>query len=176
MSVIYEVLRICARSRSCVCIYGRSCDILGHPQTRVWNQNNFSCIMERVNGEISMNPNDHCLISNLDWGTMQFSIVDEASLYERKKHERPELSMTKHCTNHRIRWQKKIDFSHSDPGGTLEKKLNDLKPLFSRKKNFANLADQNKQQPQEINMRVTYHTWPLSMKQTFDRHMSILFD
>ena len=40
--------------------------------------------MERVNGEISMNPNDHCLISNLDWGTMQFSIVDEASLYERK--------------------------------------------------------------------------------------------
>ena len=35
--------------------------------------------MERINGEISMNPNDHYLISNLDWVTMQFSIVDEAS-------------------------------------------------------------------------------------------------
>ena len=72
----------------------------------------------------------------------------------------------------------------------MENKFNDLKPLYSRKKSFAfqkklkkmllpwrvNLADQSKQQPQEMNMRVTYHTWPLSMKQTFDRHMSILFD
>ena len=72
----------------------------------------------------------------------------------------------------------------------MENKLNDLKPLYSRKKSFAfqnklkkmllpwrvNLADQSKQQPQEIKMRVTYHTLPLSMKQTFDRHMSILFD
>ena len=63
----------------------------------------------------------------------------------------------------------------------------DLKPLYSRKKSFAfqkklkemllywrtNLADQ---QPYEINMCVVYHTWPLSMKQTFDRHMSTLFD
>ena len=31
--------------------------------------------MERVNGELSMNPNDHCLISNLDWVTMLFSIA-----------------------------------------------------------------------------------------------------
>ena len=45
--------------------------------------------------------------------------------------------MTKHCGNHRIRWQKKIDFSYLDPGGTLESKRNDLKPLFSRKKSFA---------------------------------------
>ena len=50
-----------------------------------------------------------------------------------------------------------------DPGATLENKLNDLKPLYIRKKSFAfqkklkktllhwkvNLADQNKQQPQE---------------------------
>ena len=51
---------------------------------------------------------------------------------------------------------------YSDPGGTLENKLNDPKPLFSRKKSLtfqkrskkmslpswrANLADQNKQQP-----------------------------
>ena len=92
--------------------------------------------------------------------------------------------------NHRIPWQKKIAFSYSDPGDTLENKLNDLKPLYTRKKSFAfqkklkkmlwawrvNLADQNKQQPQEIKMRVTYHSWPLSIKQTSDRHMSILFD
>ena len=32
--------------------------------------------------------------------------------------------------SHRIRGQKKIAFSYSDPGGTLENKLNDLKPLF----------------------------------------------
>ena len=51
----------------------------------------------------------------------------------------------------------------------MENKLNDLKPLYSRKKIFAfqkklkkmflpwrvNLADQSKQQPQEIKMRVT---------------------
>ena len=92
--------------------------------------------------------------------------------------------------NHRIPWQKKIAFSFSDAGDTLENKLNDLKPLYSRKKSFAfqkklkkmrlpwrvNLADQSKQQPQEIKMTVTYHRWPLSMKQTFDRHMSTLFD
>ena len=61
---------------------------------------------------------------------------------------------------------------YSDPGGTLENKLNDLKLLFSRKKSLtflkrskkmflhwrANLADQNKQQPLKINIRVTYHT------------------
>ena len=47
------------------------------------------------------------------------------------------LGMTKHCRNHRIHWQKKIDFSYSDSGGTLENKLNDLKPLFSRKNSFA---------------------------------------
>ena len=55
----------------------------------------------------------------------------------------------------------------------MENKLNDLKPLFSRKKSLtfqkrskkmflhwrANLADQNKQQPLKINIRVTYHTF-----------------
>ena len=46
----------------------------------------------------------------------------------------------------------------------MEDKLNDLKPLFSRKKKMllhwiANLADQNiKQQQLKINMHVTYHT------------------
>ena len=73
--------------------------------------------------------------------------------------------------HHRIRGQKKIAFSYSDPGGTLENKLNDLKPSFSRNKSLtfqkgskkmilhwiANLADQNiKQQQLKINMRVTY--------------------
>ena len=90
--------------------------------------------------------------------------------------------------NHHIPWQKKIAFNYSDAGDTLENKLNDLKPSYSRKKSFAfqkklkkmllpwrvNLANQNKQ-PQEIKMRAMYHTWPLSMKQTFDRYMSILF-
>ena len=60
---------------------------------------------------------------------------------------------------------------YSDPGGTLENKLNDLKPLFSRKKSLtfqkrskkmflrwrANLADQNKQQPLKIKIRDTCH-------------------
>jgi len=45
--------------------------------------------------------------------------------------------MTKHCRNHRIHWQKKIDFSYLDPKDTLESKRNDLKPSFSRKKSFA---------------------------------------
>ena len=45
--------------------------------------------------------------------------------------------MTKHCRNYRICWQKKIDLSYSNPGGTLENKLNDLIPLLSRKKSFA---------------------------------------
>ena len=40
----------------------------------------------------------------------------------------------------------------------------------------ANLADQNKQQPLKINIRVTYQYRPRSMKQTFDRHMSTLFE
>ena len=54
----------------------------------------------------------------------------------------------------------------------LENKLNDLKPLFSRKKRLtfqkrskemflhwrANLADQNKHKPLKIDIRVTYHT------------------
>ena len=80
----------------------------------------------------------------------------------------------KHCRkpSHSRENQEKIAFSYSDPGGTLENKLNDLKPLFSRKKSLtfqkrskkmflhwrANLADQNKQQPLKINIRVTYHT------------------
>ena len=65
-----------------------------------------------------------------------------------------------------------VIFRLSDPGGTLENNLNDLKPLFSRKKSLtfqkrskkmflhwrANLADQNKQQPLKINIRVTYET------------------
>ena len=69
----------------------------------------------------------------------------------------------------------------------MENKVNDLKPLYSRKKSFAfqkkfkkvllhwrvNLADQNNNRRK---MSVTYHTCPLSMTQTFDRHMSILFD
>ena len=92
--------------------------------------------------------------------------------------------------NHRIPWQKKIAFSYSDPGDTLENKLNDLKHLYSRKKSFAfqkklkkmlflwraNLADQNKQQPQEIRCVSRTMTSQYETIETFDRHMSILFD
>ena len=92
--------------------------------------------------------------------------------------------------NHRIREQKKIAFSYSDPGGTLENNLNDLKPLFSRKKSLtfqkrskkmflhwrANLADQNKQQPLKMNIRVTYHTvlsvWNKPLIDTACQHCS----
>ena len=90
--------------------------------------------------------------------------------------------------NHCISWQKKIAFSYSDPGDSLENKLDDLKSLYSRKKSFAFQKKLKKILlhwrvilPTRINsdrtkMRATYYTWPLSMKQTFDRHMSILFD
>ena len=85
-------------------------------------------------------------------------------------------------TKHRIPWQRKITFSYSDPGDTLENKLNNLKHFYSRKKSFAfqkklkkmllhfqvNLADQNKQQPQEDACHIPYMTsqyetnlWPL---------------
>ena len=85
-------------------------------------------------------------------------------------------------TKHRIPWQRKIAFSYSDPGDTLENKLNNLKHFYSRKKSFGfqkklrkmllhfqvNLADQNKQQPQEDACHIPYMTsqsetnlWPL---------------
>ena len=85
-------------------------------------------------------------------------------------------------TKHGIPWQRKIAFSYSDPGDTLENKLNNLKHFYSPKKSFSfqkklkkmllhwkvNLADQNKQQPQEDACHVPYMTsqyetnlWPL---------------
>ena len=134
---------------------------------------------------------------------MQFSIVDVPSVFfickslsqriyhpTKKKPNGLGPARQNITGNHCIPWQKKIAFSFSDPGDTLENRLNDLKPLYSRKKSFAfqkklkkmllprrvNLAHQSKQQLQEIKMTVTYHIWLLSMKQTFDRHMSMLFD
>ena len=85
-------------------------------------------------------------------------------------------------TKHGIPWQRKIAFSYSDPGDTLENKLNNLKHFYSCKKSFGfqkklrkmllhfqvNLADQNKQQPQEDACHIPYMTsqsetnlWPL---------------
>ena len=58
------------------------------------------------------------------------------------------------CAHLHLMLSTAVDFSYSDPRGTLENKLNDLIPLFSRKKGFAfkrrrvNLADQTKQQSQ----------------------------
>ena len=81
---------------------------------------------------------------------MQFSIVDVASVFlsvnhyprefniPEKKHQRAGPSMTKHCGKPSHSLTKKIAFSYSDPGATLQSKLNDLKPvpLYSRKKSF----------------------------------------
>ena len=80
--------------------------------------------------------------------------------------------MTKHCRKPSHSLTKKIAFSYSDPGDTLKNELNDLKPLYGRKKSFAfqkkskkmllhwrvNLADQNKQKPQEDACHVPYKT------------------
>ena len=86
---------------------------------------------------------------------MQFSIVDVASVsfflsvnhyprefdiqQKKKKKKTKELgpAWQNIAGNHRISWQKKIAFSYWDPRDTLEDKLNDLKPLYSRKKSFA---------------------------------------
>ena len=120
---------------------------------------------------------------------MQFSIVDVASVFflflsvnqyprefdiqqKKKKTEKLGPAWQNVAGNHCISWQKKIAFSYSDPGDTLENKLNDLKPLYSRKKSFAfqkklkkmllhkrvNLADQHKQKPQEDACHVPYMT------------------
>ena len=131
--------------------------------------------MDGVYVEISMNPNDQYRL----W-TFAFLIrlTEQSVNHHLREFNIPqkntnELGPAWHIAgNHRIRGQKKIAFSYSDPGGTLENKLNDLKPLFSRKKSLtfqkrwkkmllhwrANLANQNKQQPLKINIRVTYHT------------------
>ena len=124
-------------------------------RTRMWTQNIFFCI---------------CIFCNT-WTA--FILKYQWIWTIKNKKNTNELGPAWHIAgNHRIREQKKITFSHSDPGGTLENKLNDLKPLFSRKKSLtfqkrskkmflhwrANLADQNKQQPLKINIRVTYHT------------------
>ena len=73
---------------------------------------------------------------------MQLSIVDVASvflsvnpyprefntLHKKKKKNTNDLgpAWQNFAGNHRIPWQKKIAFNDSDPGDTLEDKLNDL--------------------------------------------------
>ena len=86
---------------------------------------------------------------------------------------------------------KEIAFCYSDPGGTLENTLDDLKPLFllSRKKSLtfqkrskkmflywrANLADQKKQQSLKINWYVS-RTIPSSQYETnlWSTHVNIV--
>ena len=64
------------------------------------------------------------------------------------------LASMPECAHLHLMLSTAVDFRSSDPRGTLENKLNDLIPLFSRKKGFAfkrrrvNLADQTKQQSQ----------------------------
>ena len=83
--------------------------------------------------------------------------------------------------------KKKIAFSVSDTGGTLENKLNNLKPLFdlfSHKKCFTFWKWSKKMLlhirrqilPTRVNnnhRKLIWLSWPLSMKQTLDWHMSI---
>ena len=64
------------------------------------------------------------------------------------------------CAHLHLMLSTAVDFSYSDPRGTLENKLNDLITLFSRKKGFAfkrrrvNLADQTKQQSQRVSRTI----------------------
>ena len=64
-----------------------------------------------------------------------------------------------HCRKPSHSWTK--ENRYSDPGGTLENKLSLTFQKRSKKMSLpswrANLADQNKQQPLKINIRVTYH-------------------
>ena len=131
--------------------------------------------MDGVYVEISTNPNDQYRLWTFVFliRLTEQSVNHHLRVFNIPQKNTNELGPAWHIAgNHRIRGQKKIAFSYSDPGGTLENKLNDLKPLFSRKKSLtfqkrskkmflhwrANLADQNKQQPLKINIRVTYHT------------------
>ena len=131
--------------------------------------------MDGVYVEISMNPNDQYGLWTIVFliRLTEESVNNHLREFNFPQKNTNELGPAWHIVgNHRIRGQKKIAFSYSDPGGTLEKKLNDLKPLSSRKKSLtfrkrskktllhwrANLADQNKQQPLKINIRVTHHT------------------
>ena len=132
--------------------------------------------MDGVYVEISMNPNDQYGLWTIVFliRLTEESVNNHLREFNFPQKNTNELGPAWHIVgNHRIRGQTKITFSHSDPGGTLENKLNDLKPLFSRKKSLtfrkrskttllhwrANLADQNKQQPLKINIRVTYRTF-----------------
>ena len=122
------------------------------------------CILWHVDDvyvEISMNPNDQYRL----WTFVFLIRLTEQSVnHHLRKFNIPQKNTNEpgpawHIAgNHRIREQKKIAFSHSDPGGTLENKLNNLKLLFSCKKSLtfqkrpkkmflhwrANLSDQNK--------------------------------
>ena len=83
--------------------------------------------------------------------------------------------------------RKKIAFSVSDTWGTLENKLNNLKPLFdlfSHKKCFTFQKRSKKMllhiRGQILLTRINNNrrkliclSWPLSLKQTFDWHMSV---
>ena len=147
--------------------------------TRVWTQNIYFLYFGPRGRRLCWNVNesersiqalDICLFIRLT----EQSVNHHLREFNIPKKNTNELDPARHIVgNHRIRGQKKIPFIYSDPGGTLENKLNDLKPLFSRKKSLtfrkrskkmllhwiANLADQNiKQQQLKINMHVTYHT------------------
>ena len=136
-------------------------------RTRMWTQNIFFVFCNRWTAFMLKYP--WIWTINTGFGHLYFLIC--LTVCKSPSEENSEPGPAWHIAgNHRIREQKKNRYS--DPGGTLENKLNDPKPLFSRKKSLtfqkrskkmslpswrANLADQNKQQPLKINVRVTYH-------------------
>jgi len=122
-----------------------------------------------------MNPNDQYRL----WTFVFLILLTEQSInyhlrefnIPQKKHLRAGSSMT-HCKKPlHSRTKETIAFENKRKSLLviqIKNKLNDLKPLFSRKKSltfqkrskkmFLHWRDQNKQQPLKINMRVTYHT------------------
>ena len=89
--------------------------------------------MDGVYVEISMNPNDQYRL----WTFVFLIRLTEQSVnhhlreFNIPQKNTNELGPAWHIAgNHRIRERKKIAFNYSDPGRTLENKLNDLKPLF----------------------------------------------
>ena len=115
--------------------------------------------MDGVYVEISMNLNDQYRLWTfvfLICLTVCKSPSEENSTTLKKTRAGPHMT---HCRKPSHSWTK--ENRYSDPGGTLENKLSLTFQKRSKKMSLpswrANLADQNKQQPLKINIRVTYH-------------------
>ena len=89
--------------------------------------------MDGVYVEISMNPNDQYRLWTFVFliRLREQSVNNHLREFNIPQKNTNELGPAWHIAgNHRIRGQKKIACSYSDPGGTLANKLNDLKPYL----------------------------------------------